>query len=219
MRRIYFAVVLLVASLFGVADCDGSRKHVAGVEQSAPKCSEGSSDTYFFPKGIFSKDRADIDEFVRCWYSLQLTAMGEPSLSRNAFADEISYRFLWLRTFHPPIAIRISLSGDRAQLTAVQLSGAGGYEPGTVVRRQSLTLTSQEWSRFNDALNSARFWTAPTTVEHSGLDSAEWVIEGRRQNTYHVIDRWSPKPDDDFYKIGLLFLELTDWSSSVEPVY
>ena len=31
-------------------------------------------------------------------------------------------------------------------------------------------------------------------VERSGLDGADWVVEGRRAGLYHAVIRWEPKP-------------------------
>lgn len=218
MHRTFLAAVLLVASLFGVVDRAGGAEPAPDGDFDM-SCPGGNSDAHFFPNGVFAKDRPDLDQFVRCWYSWQLGAMEEPSLSHSTATYEVSYRFLWLRTFHPPIAVRISLSGNQLQLTAVELSGAGGYEPGVIVRRTSVTLTPHDWGRIESALNADQFWSAPTTTERMGFDGASWIIEGRKQDDYHVVTRWSPEPEDEFHKLGLLFLELAGWSGSVEPVY
>src|SRR5437899_2594377 len=44
------------------------------------------------------------------WYSEHLQAMREPPLTRVAGEAEV-YRFLWLRSFHRPIAIRAQRLG------------------------------------------------------------------------------------------------------------
>jgi hypothetical protein len=59
----------------------------------------------YFPKSsLDSRGR----ELKSQWYSSQLRALQEPSLlslSKSPSAE--SYRFLWLRTFNHPIAIRL----------------------------------------------------------------------------------------------------------------
>lgn len=50
------------------------------------------------------------DDFVRGWYSSHLRSMAEPSLSCGAIED--SYRFVWLRSFHSPVAVRMYRDRD-----------------------------------------------------------------------------------------------------------
>jgi hypothetical protein len=61
------------------------------------------------------------------WYSAQLRALKEPSLfqlASNALSH--SYRFLWLRTFNHPIAIRVDIKpAGTGALTTKVTSGAG----------------------------------------------------------------------------------------------
>lgn len=38
-------------------------------------------------------------------------------------------RFLWLRTFHAPMLVRVDRDGDSFALSAKTLSGLGGYDP------------------------------------------------------------------------------------------
>jgi hypothetical protein len=132
--------------------------------------------------------------------------MAEPSLSCGSQPSD-SYRFVWLRTFHAPIAIRVDLGPTQTSLTLVVLSGAGGYEPGVVVERKSRELTTQERESLLAALRAAEFWHASSWQPVGGLDGAEWVYEARRGARYHVVDRWSPKTGP-FYELGRRFVAL-----------
>jgi hypothetical protein len=67
----------------------------------------------YFPAGVLG-DTADQHRFLADWYSKHLTAMGEPSLlevSRQDATVEV-YRFLWLRSFHHPISVRLIFRKD-----------------------------------------------------------------------------------------------------------
>src|ERR1022692_1355040 len=94
----------------------------------------------YFPKQSLD-DRGD--EFRSKWYSRQLHALKEPSLltqSKNPNSE--AYRFLWLRTFHHPVAIRVVLRPDgTGVLTTKVASGAGGYSPGVLKEENSRDLT------------------------------------------------------------------------------
>jgi hypothetical protein len=153
-------------------------------------CSGGPSPRMYFPVGALSDQRRS-DEFRSQWYSKNLQAMGEPSLSCRVSSSE-GYRFLWLRTWGHPVAIRVDVAGNRRLLTATELDGAGGYGPGKALRQSARELTDGEWRRISSALKRSDFWATPTTEHQLGFDGARWVLEGRSGTRYHVVDRWSP---------------------------
>jgi hypothetical protein len=134
----------------------------------------------------------DVPRFFVEWFSKHLRAMDEPSLRRgNAFEE--TYRFLWLRSFHRPIAVRVWRAGDRYFLVAKELDGAGGYAPGNIIVNKSRQLTSEEWITFMRLLEQSCFWNlAPEDTNTRGNDGAEWVVEGVKQGRYHVADVWTP---------------------------
>jgi hypothetical protein len=119
--------------------------------------------------------------------------MKEPSLLHAQPVRE-EYRFLWLRTFHKPIAIRIWADGTAAKMRVVRLSGAGGYEPGHIESDSTSPASSKDWKRFRDLIAKAAFWEMPTKEpqEELGFDGSQWILEGALGDRYHVVDRWTP---------------------------
>jgi hypothetical protein len=168
----------------------------AGAEVPArrPDCKSPDAAEFFFPKGALGErgPQFDQDASNREWYSKHLRSMGEPSLSCGEARRE-SYRFLWLRTWGHPIAVRVEISSRSNTLTAVELDGAGGYEPGKVSRRVQRQLSVGEWKTFSDALKTAAFWKMQERIPDHGLDGAQWIMEGRSGGDYRVVDRWSPE--------------------------
>jgi hypothetical protein len=152
------------------------------------------SQAQFFPKS--SLDLRG-DDFNAKWYSNQLHALGEPSLFALAQEEEAeSYRFLWLRTFHHPIAVRVDrLQSDGSWILVTKIaSGAGGYSPGKLTTNTSRKLTAQDVQNLLSKFESSGFWNAPNPVnDQTGTDGSQWIIEGVKAGHYHVIDRWSPK--------------------------
>jgi hypothetical protein len=148
----------------------------------------------YFPKHIFSK-RADLSDFQASWYAAQLRAMHEPSLLDLAKDKSIlAYRFVWLRTFHHPIAVRILIRPNgTAQLTSVEMTGAGGYSPGVIANSQTREVRNDEVMRFQALLHAIDYWSMPTQDSDVGLDGASWILKGVRDGQYHVVTRWSPE--------------------------
>jgi hypothetical protein len=95
----------------------------AGLPVDRPQCQDASSDQFFFPDGSLG----------RRWYSQHLRAMSEPSLSCGRPKGEV-YRFLWLRTWGRPVAVRVEAAPGDLFVAAVELDGAAG-RPGKVSRR------------------------------------------------------------------------------------
>lgn len=202
--------IVAIALLGGVSAC-ASVEPSGVVPPGALVCDGTGANTYYFPAGALNIEGAPgvSDDFVRRWYSAHLLAMNEPSLSCGAPSSDEAYRFLWLRSFHQPIAVRVSRAGRSYELVATALSGAGGYEPGRVVQRVRRELTEDEWRRVTHALQRISFWqmSANPPTEEIGVDGAQWIIEGRSAS-YHVVDRWSG--DDGVAAVGDLFLDLSD---------
>jgi hypothetical protein len=129
------------------------------------------------------------DDFRRNWYSTQLCAMGEPRLSPLAEGGT-RIRFIWLRAFHPGISVRVEHDQYGARLTAVELSGAGGYAAGTVARQVDKSLSADEWATLEASIDQVDFWGLATSQESNGLDGSQWIIEIVTQGRYYVVDRW-----------------------------
>ncbi|HVJ92159.1 MAG TPA: hypothetical protein VM580_20305 [Labilithrix sp.] len=145
--------------------------------------------TQFFPPN-FRAFRSD-------WYGKHLSAMHEPSLVQLAMRGETAMRFLWLRTFHQPIAVRVQRAEEGARLVATRLSGMGGYEPGSIDLRRERELGAQECQRVEAALDDAAFETIPPDVNTLGADGAQWIIERAKGGEYRIVDRWSPEAKGD----------------------
>jgi len=157
---------------------------------------------------LMTDDRAD-------WYWRALAGMNEPSLADGSGPD--SWRFLWLRSFHAPIAVRIQSAADgRLNLTAKRLSGQGGYDPGLIAATVQRPLEPDEARRFRALAGSPRFDADGPPDCTFGADGARWIIETRVGGQYHFQDEWTPQTGE-VAALGRFMLDLTDWD--VEPIY
>jgi hypothetical protein len=161
----------------------------------------------YFPSGSF--DDSNTDVFMADWYSHELRVLGEPPLSRESSgaspgssSDGVveSYRFLWLRTFDPPIVVRMDVKADgTGMVTAKVADGQAGF-PDTsnrVVENRSRALTREQTAAFLALINRTNFWSIATNIDPGDAmdvqtDGSEWVLEGAKGGKYHVVARWSP---------------------------
>lgn len=142
--------------------------------------------------------------------------MGEPSLACDT--RQPVYRFLWLRTFHAPIVVRVEKRNDAMHLVAVRLDGEGGYGPGREVERIDRVMSDQEMDVFNEALANAWIWTSPDAPETRGLDGSRWIIEARDGSRYKFQDVWSPETGR-IHALGKTFIALTGWPIPEREIY
>ena len=172
----------------------------------------------YFPPSFLSANSACggqdkiVDEIEADWYPKHWRAAEEPSLYLASRASKArSLRFTWLRTFENPVIVRIDeLPSGKMRLTAKQLSGAGGYEPGEVARKIVRDLTAEEQAKLVATLAQTRVFELPSRVCDGGLDGTQWIVEATGPSGYQYVNRWSPERGP-VYDLGLALLGLTGW--------
>lgn len=153
-----------------------------------PEATPPAQTAAFFPPHTWADS---VDTFTADWYGKHLRAMGEPSLWTASSRGETAYRFLWLRTWGRPIAVRVTFDGAKAHLYATRLSGDGGYDPGKVDVRRDRDLALGDWQHIEAALASASYDTTDVAGD-MGLDGAQWIIERAKGGKYRLVERWTP---------------------------
>jgi hypothetical protein len=140
-------------------------------------------------------------------YLAELCAMGEPSLTVQG---PETYRFLWMRHMHNPVAVRLTRAGNDVAVTTIE---SDLRDPATK-RRHEFIVEGSAWTALRAHLDAADFWNlaGDPGEDERGLDGADWIVEGRRGGIYHSVIRWNPPAGpfrqvcDDFIRIsGLSF--------------
>ena len=148
-----------------------------------------------------------------------MKALGEKPM----FSDTLSkgtdvYRFTWLRTFHRPVAFRLEVRDDGTGTFYIKVAdGAGGYEPGKLVRDEVRKLDKRTTEMLAVRFDVAKFHELPTKDENGGLDGSQWILEAILDGKYHVVERWSPKAGP-VHAIGMEFIELAI-GGDFTPIY
>lgn len=161
-----------------------------------------SGQAAYFPSGSFDDSNADV--FMADWYSHELKVLDEQPLSKlsgpAAGGAVESYRFLWLRTFDPPVVVRLDVKADgTGTVTAKVADGQAGF-PDTskkIVEKRSRPLTREQTAAFLGQINRTNFWSLTTNIDPQDqmdvqTEGSEWVLEGAKGGQYHVVARWSP---------------------------
>ena len=163
------------------------------------------------------EEMAPIDEFEAEWFSNELRAAGEPSLylaSQTPVGRSTeTYRFTWLRSFHPKVTVRVDKTGTGAwRLDARRSSGGTEQSP---ARLKRILRPSEEADLARVRLKS-RVLDLPPRDCRGGMDGSRWIIEANERGTYHFANRWTPE-DGPVHDFGLLRLGFTGWD--LNPIY
>ncbi len=188
-------------------DCLKSKSY-PGLSRKISELQKGKSG--YFPKGTW-KDFKTGDNIILSgidsWYGKYLKAMDEKSLLNVSDEKEV-YRFLWLRTFHHPMFVRVERSGISIQLFSKEFDGAGGYTPGKELRKEHKILDAQQWCEFLSLLEKSKYWQMPSEKNLLVHDGAQWILEGVKDGRYHVVDR-NPPDDYDYQEACIYLLKLS----------
>ena len=212
-----FGAVGLVLS----AACASDTRPVNGVPAQRLSFDSGA----LIPAGFLRTAHARADSFIYAWYSRELVSLGEPRLiDAAAHDDDEAYRFLWIRSFDPVVAVRVQLLHDGRPIAIVsQTAHSAAFELSPRTRRDTIPLSASDWQGLRTTLEREHFWTMPpTNPEPGGLDGAQWVIEGLRGGRYHIADRWTPSDTGTgapMRRTGLRFIRLGRVNAAPERIY
>ena len=169
-------------------------KSFPGLSKKISEIQKGKSG--YFPRETFSNKKwKESDDFHNDWYGKFLKVMDEKSLIESSSEIEV-YRFLWLRTFHHPIFVRVERDGKNIRLVSKELDGAGGYDSKKIIKTINTTLDETQWCEFLSLLEKSQYWQMAVEQEESGVDGAQWIVEGAKNGRYHIVDRFMPKKDN-----------------------
>ena len=150
----------------------------------------------FYPADAFGGDSKGNQEWIAL-YSKYLGALKEPSLfEQSKSSSSQSYRFLWLRSFHKPVVVRLDVGGDGIGRVAIKIGSGPGVSAAIVgpVEERIRRLTKQQTDSFLDQVNALGFWQlSPQEDPVAGPDGARWIVEGVKDGQYHVAHRWTPQ--------------------------
>ena len=129
-------------------------------------------------------------DFPPNWYEGDLKALKEPSLWESSKTQKAqSFRFLLLRSFQHPIAVRLNLRTDGTSLLIRKMTSGVTGHPGRLIQNRTCIVNREQTSRFLVQVERSNFWNLPPVLEDRGVDGAQWIVEGIRDGACHIVDR------------------------------
>ena len=153
------------------------------------------------------------------WYPGQLSAAREPSLYLMAEQEEppeFALRFTYLPSFSPSVFIRVDKEGDDYWLIVKHLSGAGGYDAGTIASSNRKPLSDRQVGQLTRMLSESAFFDEPNEECRMGFDGTQWIFEQVDASGYRMIKRWSPD-EGKARELGELLIELSGLDPPSSP--
>ena len=155
------------------------------------------------------------DEFQTQWFGGVLADLREPSLFQRPANSPRAVRFTWIRSFHPPVSVRVDTREDgRLVMTARRLA-ATGHRPerdGPFSEEIVRVLSDTEVLALAAVVVETGVLEAPSSGCTGGVvDGAAWIVEASDPEfgyRYHY--RQSPQ-DGPVHAAGLYLLSLTSW--------
>jgi hypothetical protein len=171
----------------------------------------------YFEPGVLCPEYPDVDDLMREFSSLALAAMNEPSLLPSCQRGERVCRFLWLRSFDAPVAVRLAECSEGLTGTVTILAGTTGDDPlqfGPIETRRQWHLPNTSWDELARRVDAAGFWTAPPYSEEEIFvaDGATWILELCDGHRRRVVIRKSPEENGPFHAYRELCLTMLRWA-------
>lgn len=162
----------------------------------------------YFPFGVLGCSERE-EEFLTDWYESALKAMREPSLWALSKSDPHAevYRFLWLRSFNRPIAVRLVVNANQeGQVITKVLAMAEVIEAGDLIASRTQTVGRHSTGLFQARASEARLWELLPRRAPPAPDGAMWILEAVRDGQYRIVDRQSPPEGDPVYTLGMTLM-------------
>lgn len=163
------------------------------------KTASPESTRQYFPIGVFEQN-PQLSAYKERWYASFLAAMEEPSLLEAAKNGEITtYRFLLVFSTRA-LSVRLALHADGTGALSGKLVILHSDKPNTNFSKDVVPVPVEQVQKFLTLLQKADFWTLKAEPINDknryAVDGTQWVLEGARNHSYHVVERFSPKETD-----------------------
>ena len=150
-------------------------------------------------------------------YAQLLVAAGEDPLLDVFDSRREILRFVWSRSQHHKMVVRVDATKSEILLTAKEIGGWNTEkEPFQLLKTEHRVLTTKQWQSIKDLFARADFWNLGYYDPPHIKDGAGWLTERVVGERYHVAHIWSPETGR--YRAACLrLLELS--GLPLEPIY
>lgn len=161
VRQIIFGGVIVI-TLIAIGACGRPTTTECFPGKSRPIHEIETTVSKYLPKKFLIEDlkRNDSEAETRLdkWHSEQLLSLKEASLLASSTTGEETYRFLWTRSFHEPISVRVTSIGNKREIFIKKTDSKGNSSVGKLIFDHSRSMSNEEWQQFMLLLENTCFW-------------------------------------------------------------
>jgi predicted DNA binding protein len=243
-RTIQFLKIYFIFYTLTIFSCTSKDK--IDTKNIFEKAVKKDSLTYYFPEILndtFEPRNPHYKDFEQNWYSSSLFAFKEPILF-NRIDSQTIYRLLWLPSFHQPVCISVKEFNGDYFINSKTLDRQPQFYPTIELKdRDRKTgkeildtinkgdrfalisfdtvkiLRSGQWREIENYLEKLDFWNSPVAdpADEGTTDGSNWIIEGRKNNKYHFINRRNAR--NDLMKFGKYLIEISGLKINSKDIY
>ncbi len=177
------------------------------------------SKSKYLPASVFKSQYIHDENEVDNGMFSYMQVLKEPSILTGTESEEEVYRFVWIRSFHNPVSIRLQKSLTKVSLIVKESAKRIDDEPTKLIADKSKDVSILQWMKFKSLLEKECFWTIEYNYKEMAIiDGAAWQLEGKRENRYHIVRKASPTKGK-FREACLYLLELSDLKITEDDIY
>jgi hypothetical protein len=120
-------------------------------------------------------------------YSDELKWLKEPNFINEN--NKQVYRFLWSRSFHMPIVIRMERKKENITISWKQSyhdETTDIYDPGTLFQKD---ITWRQWRKFEKMLAKIDYWSMYAMGKSDIMDGSYWILEASINGKHKITER------------------------------
>jgi len=149
-------------------------------------------------------------------YEAYLAPLGEPLALMKPESDLLTFRLVWLRTFHVPMVVALRVGGDSTGTLRVKQGNLKGYYPDSLVLDKSLQMDKDTIVHWLAMLDTLDYWRYQPPADGMVTDGAHWILEAIGPTGRKSVDVHSPG-DSPYRRVCLELLRLS--RTELGPIY
>ncbi|MDF1660195.1 MAG: hypothetical protein P1V97_00385 [Planctomycetota bacterium] len=144
-----------------------------------------------------------------------LDRVQEPMFDKKISFNCEAYRFIWTRTFHNLIILRVVNEAGMVRFSAKELKRD---EQLSLARHEVFEVSAEQWQSLIDEVEKHGLWSYEPTRK-GGIDGAHWQLECLRYGQFQELQEWCPDQKNPLRQFCMSLLTLSRFELEESEIY
>jgi hypothetical protein len=122
---------------------------------------------------------------------------------------------VWIPSHTRALTVQADRTLTGATVTERELAGVARTD-WNIAREIAKPVSQEQWRALTDAIEASSFWTRRSAISRDVNDGTSWILEGRRNNGYYVVEETNPV-EGPFRRACLILFDLAGASGTDTP--